>query len=467
MIPRYSRPEAAQIWAPQSRLRIMFEIEAHAADAMAQLGVIPEAAAKAIWERAGAAVFDVDRIDEIERETRHDVIAFLTHVTEIVGPEARFLHQGMTSSDVNDTALAVQLCRATDLLLEDVDLVLGALKRRAFEFRVTPCVGRSHGIHAEPTTFGLKLAGHYAEFVRARERLAMARFEIATCAISGPVGTFASVDPRVEAHVAEKLGLRVEPVSTQVIPRDRHAAYFSALAVVASSIERLAVEIRHLQRTEVLEAEEPFDAGQKGSSAMPHKRNPILTENLTGLARLVRSAVIPALENVALWHERDISHSSVERAIAPDATVHLDFALRRLASLIERLVVYPETMRRNLDRLGGLVHSQQVLLALTQKGVAREAAYATVQAAAMKVWRDGGRFIDALRADAVVTEALTDVELQALFDETPYFVHVDTIFERVFGRSPAPTRAQEVRGGEGVGRGDLDHRLVAVVELEA
>jgi adenylosuccinate lyase len=435
MIPRYTRPEAAAVWSPQTRFRIMFEIEAHAADAMAALGVIPAEAAKAIWARAGNAVFDVERIDEIERETRHDVIAFLTHVTELVGPEARFLHQGMTSSDVNDTALAVQLSRATDLLLEDVELVLAALKRRAFEFRDTPCVGRSHGIHAEPTTFGLKLAGHYAEFVRARERLAMARFEIATCAISGPVGTFASVDPAVEAHVAEKLGLRVEPVSTQVIPRDRHAAYFAALAVVASSIERLAVEIRHLQRTEVLEAEEPFDAGQKGSSAMPHKRNPILTENLTGLARLVRSAVVPALEDVALWHERDISHSSVERGIAPDATVHLDFALRRLANLMERLVVYPENMRRNLDRLGGLVHSQQVLLALTQKGIARETAYSIVQSNAMKIWRDGGRFIDALRAEPQVRAVLSETELDALFDETPYFRHVDTIFARVFGES--------------------------------
>ena len=432
MIPRYARPRAADIWSPQSRFRIMFEIEAHAADAMAQLGVIPKAAAKAIWARGGEAVFDVERIDEIERETKHDVIAFLTHVTEIVGPEARFLHQGMTSSDVNDTALAVQLCRATDLLLEDVELVLAALKRRAFEYRLTPCVGRSHGIHAEPTTFGLKLAGHYAEFVRARERLAMARFEIATCAISGPVGTFASVDPRVEAHVAEKLGLRVEPVSSQVIPRDRHAAYFAALAVVASSIERLAVEIRHLQRTEVLEVEEPFDAGQKGSSAMPHKRNPILTENLTGLARLVRAAVIPALENVALWHERDISHSSVERAIAPDTTVHLDFALCRLASLIERLVVYPDTMARNLDRLGGLVHSQRVLLALTQKGVARESAYGAVQAAAMKAWRGEGAFIDLLKADAAVRGHLTHSELAGLFDPAWNFKHVDTIFSRVF-----------------------------------
>ncbi len=392
MIPRYTRPEAAAIWSAQTRFKIMFEIEAHAADAMAELGVIPKLAAEAIWERGGDVVFDVDRIDEIERETKHDVIAFLTHVTEIVGPEARFLHQGMTSSDVNDTALAVQLSRATDLLMEDVELVLAALKRRAFEHKMTPTVGRSHGIHAEPTTFGLKLAGHYAEFVRARERLAMAKFEIATCAISGPVGAFASVDPRVEAHVAEKLGLRVEPISTQIIPRDRHAAYFAALAVVASSIERLAVEIRHLQRTEVLEVEEPFDVGQKGSSAMPHKRNPILSENLTGLARLVRMAVIPALENVALWHERDISHSSVERSIAPDTTIHLDFALRRLASLVERLVVYPENMKRNLDHLKGLVQSQRVLLALTQKGMAREAAYSAVQGAAMKVWRGEGTF---------------------------------------------------------------------------
>ena len=411
----------------------MFEIEAHAADAMAELGVIPKAAAAAIWARGGDVIFDVDRIDEIERETKHDVIAFLTHVTEIVGPEARFLHQGMTSSDVNDTALAVQLSRATDLLLEGVELVLAGLKRRALEHRLTACVGRSHGIHAEPTTFGLKLAGHYAEFNRARDRLAMARFEIATCAISGPVGTFASVDPRVEAHVAEKLGLQPEPISTQVIPRDRHAAYFAALAVVASSIERLAIEIRHLQRTEVLEAEEPFDAGQKGSSAMPHKRNPILTENLTGLARLVRSAVTPAMENVALWHERDISHSSVERGIAPDATVHLDFAMRRLASLVERLVVYPENMQKNLDRMGGLVHSQQVLLALTQKGMSRESAYSAVQRDAMQVWRGEGRFLDLLRADPEVREHLTDSEIGDLFDLAWHFKHVDTIFARVFG----------------------------------
>jgi adenylosuccinate lyase len=434
MIPRYTRPEAAEIWSPQTRFKIMFEIEAHAADAMAELGVIPKAAAERIWEKGRDAVWDVDRIDEIEREVKHDVIAFTTHVTEIVGPEARFLHQGLTSSDVNDTTLAVQLCRATDLLLEDVELVLAALRRRAFEFRLTPTVGRSHGIHAEPTTFGLKLAGHYAEFVRARERLAMAKFEIATCAISGPVGTFASVDPRVEAHVARKLGLAVEPVSTQVIPRDRHAAYFAALAVVASSMERLATEIRHLQRTEVLEAEEFFDQGQKGSSSMPHKRNPILTENLTGLARLIRSAVMPALEDVTLWHERDISHSSVERGIAPDATVHLDFALRRLASVVDRLLVYPENMAKNLDRLGGLVHSQRVLLALTQKGMSREAAYAAVQRNAMKVWREGGAFIDRLKADTEVREHLSDAELAELFDPAWHFAYVDTIFERVFGQ---------------------------------
>ena len=409
----------------------MFEIEAHAADAMAELGVIPAEAARVIWEKGRDAVWDADRIDEIEREVKHDVIAFLTHVTEVVGPEARFLHQGMTSSDVNDTALAVQLSRATDLLIEDVDLVLAALKRRAFEHRFTPTVGRSHGIHAEPTTFGLKLAGHYAEFVRCKERLAMARFEIATCAISGAVGTFANVAPEVEADVAERLGLAVEPVSTQVIPRDRHAAYFAALGVVASSMERLAVEIRHLQRTEVLEAEEPFDPGQKGSSAMPHKRNPILTENLTGLARLVRSAVTPAMENVALWHERDISHSSVERGIAPDATIHLDFALRRLASVMERLVIYPENMAKNLDRLGGLVHSQRVLLALTQKGVAREVAYAAVQRNAMRVWRGEGAFLDFLKSDPDVT--LSDGELAELFDNAYHFKNVDRVFARVFG----------------------------------
>ncbi|MFN3513585.1 MAG: adenylosuccinate lyase [Phenylobacterium sp.] len=440
MIPRYARPEAAAIWEPQTRFKIMFEIEAHAADKMAELGVIPKLAAETIWEKGRDAVFDVERIDAIEREVKHDVIAFLTHVTEIVGPEARFLHQGMTSSDVNDTALAVQLSRATDLLIEDVDLVLGALKKRAFEHRLTPCVGRSHGIHAEPITFGLKLAGHYAEFQRAKERLAMAKFEIATCAISGAVGTFANVSPEVEAHVAKKMGLAVEPVSTQVIPRDRHAAYFAALAVVASSIERLAVEIRHLQRTEVLEAEEFFDVGQKGSSAMPHKRNPILTENLTGLARLVRSAVVPAMENVALWHERDISHSSVERGIAPDATVHLDFALRRLANVVERLVVYPQNMLKNLDRLGGLVHSQRVLLALTQKGLSREASYAAVQRNAMKVWRGEGDFKTFLLADPEVT--LSEAELAELFDLGYHFKHVDTVFARVFGQEAMAQAAE-------------------------
>jgi adenylosuccinate lyase len=437
MIPRYSRPEAADIWSPQTRYRIWFEIEAHAADAMAELGVIPKLAAETIWEKGRDAVFDSDRIDEIEREVKHDVIAFLTHVAEIVGPEARFLHQGMTSSDVLDTCLAVQLVRATDLLLEDVDLVLAALKRRAMEHKYTPTVGRSHGIHAEPTTFGLKLAGHYAEFQRAKERLAMAKFEIATCAISGAVGTFANVEPYVESYVAEKLGLAVEPVSSQVIPRDRHAAYFAALAVVASSVERLAVEIRHLQRTEVLEAEEPFDKGQKGSSAMPHKRNPILTENLTGLARLVRSAVIPALEDVALWHERDISHSSVERGIGPDATVHLDFALRRLAGVVERLNVYPENMAKNLDRLGGLVFSQRVMLALTQKGMSRESAYAAVQGNAMKVWRGEGRFLDLLEAEPEVSEHISRAELEALFDLGYHTKHVDTVFARVFGEQSA------------------------------
>ncbi|MDO8801704.1 adenylosuccinate lyase [Phenylobacterium sp.] len=440
MIPRYARKEAADIWSPQTRFKIMFEIEAHAADKMAELGVIPKLAAQTIWEKGRDAVWDADRIDEIEREVKHDVIAFLTHVTEIVGPEARFLHQGMTSSDVNDTALAVQLSRATDLLIEDVDMVLAALKRRAFEHRLTPTVGRSHAIHAEPTTFGLKLAGHYAEFQRAKERLAMAKFEIATCAISGAVGTFANVAPEVEAYVAEQLGLAVEPVSTQVIPRDRHAAYFAALGVVASSIERLATEIRHLQRTEVLEAEEPFEVGQKGSSAMPHKRNPILTENLTGLARLIRSAVVPAMENVTLWHERDISHSSVERGIAPDATVHLDFALRRLAGVVERLVIYPENMLKNMDRLGGLVHSQRVMLALTQKGVARETAYASVQGAAMKVWRGEGLFIDLLLADPTVT--LSEAEIRDLFDLGYHFKNVDVIFARVFGQDAMAKAAE-------------------------
>jgi adenylosuccinate lyase len=433
MIPRYARPEAAAIWSPETKYAIWFEIEAHAASKMAELGTIPKDAADAIWAKGKDAKFDADRIDEIEREVKHDVIAFLTHVSEIVGPEARFLHQGMTSSDVLETCLAVQLKRAADLLIEGVDKVLAGLKRRALEHKFTPVVGRSHGIHAEPTTFGLKLAGHYAEFVRCRERLVTAREEIATCAISGAVGTFAQVDPRVEEYVAEKMGLKVEPVSTQVIPRDRHAAYFAALGVVASSVERLAVEIRHLQRTEVLEAEEPFDPGQKGSSAMPHKRNPILTENLTGLARLVRSAVVPAMENVALWHERDISHSSVERGIAPDANIHLDFALRRMAMVMERLVIYPDNMAKNLDRLGGLVNSQRVMLALTQKGVARETAYAAVQRNAMKVWRGEGQFRELLKADADVGDKLTDDELAALFDIAHHTKHVDTIFARVFG----------------------------------
>jgi len=432
MIPRYARPEAADIWSPQTKYRIWFEIEAHAADAMAQLGVIPKAAAAEIWAKGRDAVFDSDRIDEIERVTKHDVIAFLTHVSEIVGPEARFLHQGMTSSDVLDTCLSVQLARSADLLIEGVDKVLAALKRRALEHKLTPTVGRSHGIHAEPTTFGLKLAGHYAAFARGRERLVQARQEVATCAISGAVGTFANIDPSVEEYVAAKMGLKVEPVSTQVIPRDRHAAYFAALAVVASSIENLAVEIRHLQRTEVLEAEEPFDPGQKGSSAMPHKRNPVLTENLTGLARLVRSAVVPALEDVALWHERDISHSSVERGIGPDATVHLDFALRRMASVVERLVIYPENMLKNLERLGGLVHSQRVLLALTQKGMSREDAYTAVQRNAMKVWRGEGTFIDLLEKDPDIRPHLGKSEINHLFDLGYHYKNVDHIFNRVF-----------------------------------
>ncbi len=387
MIPRYTRAEMASVWDAQTRYRIWFEIEAHAADAMAEIGMIPKDAAKVIWSKGRHATFDIERIDAIERDVKHDVIAFLTHLAEIVGPEARFVHQGMTSSDVLDTCLSVQLARASDILLADLDELLSALKRRALEHKTTLCIGRSHGIHAEPTTFGLKLAFAYAEFSRARQRLLQARKEVAVCAISGAVGTFAQIDPRVENHVAKALGLAVEPISTQIIPRDRHAMYFATLAVIASSIERLATEIRHLQRTEVLEAEEYFSEGQKGSSAMPHKRNPVLSENVTGLARLVRASVVPALENVALWHERDISHSSVERGIAPDATVHLDFALRRLTGLIDKLLVYPENMKKNLDRLGGLIHSQRVMLALTQKGMAREEAYAAVQRNAMPVWR--------------------------------------------------------------------------------
>ncbi len=433
MIPRYARKEMAQIWEPQTRFRIWFEIEAHATDALADLGVVPKEAAATIWAKARDAVFDVARIDEIEAVTKHDVIAFLTHLAEIVGPEARFVHQGMTSSDVLDTCFNVQLVRAADLLIADVDGLLAALKRRAFEHKDTVCIGRSHGIHAEPTTFGVKLAQAYAEFARGRERLVMARKEVATCAISGAVGTFANIDPRVEEHVAAKMGLVPEPVSTQVIPRDRHAMYFAALAVVASSIERLATEIRHLQRTEVLEAEEYFSPGQKGSSAMPHKRNPVLTENLTGLARLVRSAVTPALENVALWHERDISHSSVERGIGPDATIHLDFAVVRLTGVIDKLLVYPENMQRNLDRLGGLIHSQRVLLALTQKGMSREESYAAVQRNAMPVWRGEGNFLDLLKADKDVSALLSPAELESLFDLGYHTKHVDTIFRRVFG----------------------------------
>ena len=433
MIPRYSRPEMVAIWSPQTRFKIWFEIEAHACDALAEIGVIPKESAKNIWEKAGNVTFDVDRIDEIERVTKHDVIAFLTHLAEFIGPDSRFVHQGMTSSDVLDTCLSVQLQRASDLLIADVDALLAALRRRAFEYKLTPTIGRSHGIHAEPTTFGLKLALAYAEFMRARARLVAAREEISTCAISGAVGTFANIDPRVEEHVAARLGLKVEPVSTQVIPRDRHAAFFAALGVVASSVERLATEIRHMQRTEVLEAEEYFSEGQKGSSAMPHKRNPVLTENLTGLARMVRSAVTPALENVALWHERDISHSSVERMIGPDATITLDFALARLTSVIDQLLVYPANMQKNLDRLGGLIHSQRVLLALTQKGVSREDSYAWVQRNAMPVWRGEGDFLTLLKADADVRARLSEAELEALFDLGYHLKGVDVIFGRVFG----------------------------------
>ena len=416
MVPRYSRPQMVDLWSQAAKFRIWFEIEAHACDAMAALGLIPEQAARTIRERGEAASFDVARIEEIERETRHDVIAFLTHLAEIVGPDARFVHQGLTSSDVLDTTLAVQLSRAADLLIADLDDLLAALERRAREHKRTPTIGRSHAIHAEPTTFGLKLAGFHAEFQRARERLVAARREVATCAMSGAVGTFANIDPRVEAHVAQALGLAVEPVSTQVIPRDRHAMFFATLAVVASSVERLAVEIRHLQRSEVLEAEEFFHEGQKGSSAMPHKRNPVLTENLTGLARMVRAYAAPALEDVALWHERDISHSSVERFIAPDATVTLDFALVRLTAVVEKLVVYPENMAANLDRLHGLVHSQRVLLALTQAGVSREDAYSWVQRNAMRAWRGEVGFLDALLADPDVTRALDETVLRESFD---------------------------------------------------
>jgi adenylosuccinate lyase len=435
MIPRYARPAMTALWEPQARFRIWFEIEAHACDALAKLGVIPASAAATIWAKAKDATFDVERIDAIEREVKHDVIAFLTHLAEIVGEDARFVHQGMTSSDVLDTCFNVQLTRAADILIADIDQLLAALERRAFEHKLTPTIGRSHGIHAEPTTFGLKLAQAHAEFQRARARIVFARQEVATCAISGAVGTFANIDPRVEEHVAEAMGLAVEPVSTQVIPRDRHAMFFAALGVVASSIERLATEIRHLQRTEVLEAEEYFSPGQKGSSAMPHKRNPVLTENLTGLARMVRAYALPAMENVALWHERDISHSSVERMIGPDATITLDFALARLTGVIDKLVIYPDNMAKNLDRLGGLVHSQRVLLALTQKGVSREDAYRLVQRNAMRVWNGEGDFLAFLKADADVAQALSAAELEEKFDLAYHFKHVDTIFQRVFGRA--------------------------------
>ena len=427
MIPRYARPEMVTIWEPETRFSIWLDIETHAMDAMADLGIVPAEAAKAVREKGA---FDVDRIDEIEREVKHDVIAFLTSLAEHVGEEARFVHQGMTSSDVLDTCFNVQLTRASDILLADLDALLAALKTRAMEHKMTPCIGRSHAIHAEPTTFGLKLAQAYAEFERCKTRLLAAREEIAVCAISGAVGTFANIDPAVEAHVAKVMGLSIEPISTQVIPRDRHAMFFATLGVIASTMERLAVEIRHLQRTEVLEAEEYFSPGQKGSSAMPHKRNPVLTENLTGLARLVRGMVVPAMENVALWHERDISHSSVERMIGPDATITLDFALARLTGVVEKLVIYPERMQKNLDLLGGLVHSQRVLLALTQAGTSREDAYRIVQQNAMPVWRGEGQFLDLLKADEEVT--LSDEELEALFNLDYHFKHVDDIFARVF-----------------------------------
>ncbi|MCF6368470.1 adenylosuccinate lyase [Rhizobium halophilum] len=433
MIPRYSRPEMVSIWSPETKYRIWFEIEAHACDALAAIGVIPKTAAETIWEKGGSAEFNVERIDEIEAVTKHDVIAFLTHLAEFVGPDSRFIHQGMTSSDVLDTCFNVQLVRATDLLLADMDKLLEALKRRAFEHKDTVTIGRSHGIHAEPTTFGVKLAQAYAEFDRNKTRLMAAREEIATCAISGAVGTFANIDPRVEEHVAAAMGLKPEPVSTQVIPRDRHAMYFATLAVIASSIERLATEIRHLQRTEVLEAEEYFSPGQKGSSAMPHKRNPVLTENLTGLARMVRSFAMPAMENVALWHERDISHSSVERMIGPDATVTLDFALARLTSVIDKLLVYPDNMMNNMNKFRGLVHSQRVLLALTQAGVSREDAYRLVQRNAMKVWEQGKDFLEELLADEEVRAALSEEEIREKFDLGYHTKHVDTIFKRVFG----------------------------------
>ena len=429
MIPRYSRPIMEKIWEPENRFQIWYEIEAHACDAQAELGVIPKEAAQAVWEKGG---FDVKRIDAIEAEVKHDVIAFLTSLAEYVGPEARFVHQGMTSSDVLDTCLSVQLSQAADILLEDMDNLLAALKRRAIEHKLTLTVGRSHAIHAEPTTFGVKLAGFYAEFKRNKDRLEIAREEIATCAISGPVGTFASIDPKVEQHVADKLGLKIEPVSTQIIPRDRHAMFFGVLGVIASSLERLAVEVRHLQRTEVREAEEFFSEGQKGSSSMPHKRNPVLTENITGLARLVRGHVIPALENVALWHERDISHSSVERVIGPDSTIGLDFALARMTNVIDKLIVYPENMQSNLDKLGGLIHSQRILLELTQKGMTREESYAAVQRNAMPVWLEGKDFRDLLKSDKAIEKYLNHKEIDDLFDMSFHMKHIDTIFSRVF-----------------------------------
>jgi len=433
MIPRYARPPMIELWSDATKFRIWFEIEAYAAEAMAKIGVIPKEAAEVVWEKGSKAEFSVERIHEIEAETKHDVIAFLTHLAEHVGDEARFVHQGLTSSDILDTTLSVQLARASDMLIEGMERVLAALKKRAEEHKHTLTIGRSHGIHAEPTTFGVKLAGFYAEFDRGLTRLKTAREEIATCALSGAVGTFANVGPEVEVYVAEKLGLKPEPVSTQVIPRDRHAAFFAALGVIASSIERLATEIRHMQRTEVLEAEEFFSKGQKGSSAMPHKRNPVLTENLTGLARLVRSAVVPAMENVALWHERDISHSSVERGIGPDATTHLDFALHRLAGVVENLVVHEENMQKNVDRLHGLVFSQRVLLALTQAGVSREDSYRLVQRNAMKVWEEGADFLSLLKADDEVTAALPAAEIEPLFDMSYHTKNIDVIFERVFG----------------------------------
>ncbi len=433
MIPRYSRPEMVDIWSPESKFRIWFEIEAYACEALAEQGVIPKEAAKTIWEKGNAATFDVAKIDEIEAVCKHDVIAFLTHLADIVGEDSRFIHQGMTSSDVLDTCYNVQLVKASDLILADLDKLLAALKKRAFEHKDTVCIGRSHAIHAEPVTFGMKLASFYAEFDRAKARMILAREEIATCQISGAVGTFANIDPAIEAHVAKKLGLEPEPVSTQVIPRDRHAMFFATLGVIASSVERLAIEIRHLQRTEVLEAEEFFSKGQKGSSAMPHKRNPILTENLTGLARMVRAYSIPAMENVALWHERDISHSSVERMIGPDSTITLDFALGRITGVIDKLLVYPDNMQANMDKLGGLIHSQRVLLALTQAGVSREDAYSIVQRSAMRVWAGEGDFLTFLKEDKEVTAALSDKEIEENFDLGYHTKHIDTIFSRVFG----------------------------------